>query len=83
MKEQELTKKANPDLIMKDLQNTQKMCQALMSTPHYRKIGEEGIFAIVEKAKSIGVSPMDALNGGLFYVQGKVEMTSGLMNQLI
>lgn len=71
------------EVMMKDLQNTQKMCQLLMSTPHYKNLGAHGIFAIVEKAKSIGVDPMDALNGGMYFVQGKVEMTSAMMNQLI
>lgn len=83
MKTQELVQKDNPELIVKDLQNTQKMCQALMATPHYRKMGAEGIFAIVEKSRSVGINPMDALNGGMYFVQGKVEMTSALMNQLI
>ena len=71
------------EVMMKDLQNTQKMCQLLMSTPHYKALGAHGIFAIVEKAKSIGVDPMDALNGGMYFVQGKVEMTSAMMNHLI
>jgi len=81
MKQELVVKDA--DVIMKDLQNTQKMCQMLMATPHYKRMGGEGIFAIVEKAKSIGVNPMDALNGGMYFVQGKVEMTAAMMNQLI
>ena len=71
------------EMMMTDIKNTQKMCQLLMESPHYKKMGSEGIFAIVEKARSIGVSPMDALNGGLYFVQGKVEMTSTMMNQMI
>ena len=71
------------DTMINDIQNTTKMCQILMQSPHYKKMGNEGIFAIVEKAKSIGVSPLDALNGGMYFVQGKVEMTSAMMNQLI
>lgn len=74
---------ATTDKFMQDLQNTQKMCAALMQTPHYRKMGPEGIFAIVEKAKSLGLNPMEALNGGLYYVKGKVEMTSATMGKLI
>lgn len=71
------------DAAIEEIQNTQKMCQMLMKTPHYQKIGAEGIFAIVEKAKSIGVSPLEALNGGMYYVKGKVELSAALMNQLI
>lgn len=65
------------------LEETQNLCQVLMRTPHYAKLGQEGIFAVVAKAKSLNVDPMDALNGGLYTVQGKVEMSSAMMNQLI
>lgn len=65
------------------LETTQKLCQALMKTPHYSKMGPEGIFAVVAKAKSLNVDPLDALNGGLYCIQGKVEMSSQMMNQLI
>lgn len=66
-----------------ELKETQQLCQMLMQTPHYKKIGVEGIYAIVQKAKSIGVDPLDALNGSFYFVQGKVEMTSTMMNDLI
>lgn len=65
------------------VQETMKLCQMLMKTPHYQKMGQEGIFAIVQKSKAVGVDPLDALNGGMFYVQGKVEMTATMMNDLI
>lgn len=71
------------DCVLTQIQNTQKLCANLMQSPHYKKMGSEGVFAIVEKAKSIGVSPLDALNGGMYYVQGKVELSSAMMNQLI
>jgi hypothetical protein len=73
----------NAEVMIKDLENTQKMCQMLMSTPHYKNLGSHGIFAIVEKSKSIGIDPIDTLNGGMYFVQGRVEMTSAMMNQLI
>lgn len=69
--------------ILKELENTQNMCQLLLKTPHYAKLGSAGIFAIVEKAKSMGINPMNALNGGFYFVQGKVEMTAAMMNELI
>jgi hypothetical protein len=78
----QLVLKENQDMMV-DIQNTQKMCQALMMSPHYKKMASEGVFAIVEKARSIGVNPLDALNGGMYYVQGKVEMSAAMMNQLI
>lgn len=58
-------------------------CVQLMKMPHFQKMGKEGIFAVIAKAKSLNVDPLDALNGGLYFVQGKVEMASALMNQLI
>lgn len=73
----------NPQVVMEDLNNTQKMCNALMQTPHYKKMGAEGIFAIVQKAKALKLNPMDALNGGMYCVQGKVEMSSNMMMTLI
>jgi len=78
-----VAKDKKADVLMQDMQDTQKMCQMLLQSPHYKKMGAEGIFAIVEKARSIGVSPTAALNGGMYYVQGKVEMSASTMNELI
>lgn len=71
------------ELELLDIQNTQKMCQLLIQSPHYKKMGSEGVFAIVEQAKAIGVSPVRALNGGMYFVRGKVEMSSRMMASLI
>ncbi len=65
------------------LETTQNLCQALMNTKHYAKMGSEGIFAIVAKSKSLNIDPLDALNGGLYFVQGKVEMSAQMMNTLV
>jgi hypothetical protein len=46
-------------------------------------MGAEGLYAIVQKAKSMGICPLDALNGGMFCVNGKVEMSAQMMNRLI
>lgn len=83
MKTLDIMKKEKSQDFLKDLQNTQKMCEALMMTPHYKKMGSEGIFAILEKARCMGIDPMEALNGGFYFVQGKVEMTAAMMNHLI
>jgi len=79
----EVTVKEDTQLMMAEIKNTQEMCRMLMQAPHYKRMGDEGIYAVVEKAKSIGVSPLEALNGGMYYVQGKVELTSAMMNHLI
>jgi len=71
------------DSYLSELKNTQEVCSLLMKTPHYSKMGQEGIFAIVETAKSLGIDPRQALGGGLYFVRGKVEMSARMMNALI
>lgn len=66
-----------------EVQQMQKLCDMLMTTKHYQKLGQDGVFAIVAKAKSLNVDPLDALNGGLYYVQGKVGMSTEMMAYLI
>src|SRR5690349_860128 len=78
---QELSLKSNS--VLAEIENTQKICSQLMRTPHYAKMGEAGIFAVVQKAKSIGMDTLDALNGGMYFVQGKVEMSGQSMLALI
>lgn len=68
---------------LQELSNTQELCQALLKTPHYAKMGMEGIFAIVQTAKSLNIDPMQALSGGLYYVKGRVEMSARMMNAII
>lgn len=69
--------------IFVDLDATKKLCQSLLQTPHYSKLGADGVFAVIETAKSLNVDPRQALGGGLYYVKGKVEMSARLMNALI
>lgn len=59
------------------------LAEALMKTKHYQQLGLDGVFAVIQKAKSLNISPLEALNGGLYYVQGRVEMSAQMMNQLI
>jgi len=66
-----------------ELKSTQELCNMLMKSPHYAKMGQEGIFAIATTAKSLGIDPVQALMGGLYFVKGKVEMTSRMMAALI
>jgi len=73
----------NFDAILKDVEVMQNMCANLMKTKHYQTMGEAGLFAIVQKAKSLNIHPLEALNGGLYFVQGKVGMSSEMMASLI
>lgn len=66
-----------------EIESTQKMCTMLMKTKHYAKMGEEGIFSILCKAKSMGLNPMDALNGQFYMVNGKLGMSAEMMASLI
>ncbi len=71
------------DTILRDVDTMTNMCATLMKTKHYQTMGEAGLFAIVQKAKSLNIHPLEALNGGLYYVQGKVGMSSEMMASLI
>ena len=69
--------------IVDDLKNTEMLVKQLMQTKHYAAMGEVGVYAIVHKARALGVNPIDALNGGLYVVSGKVGMSTELMASLI
>lgn len=69
--------------VIEDFNNTQELCMKLLKTKHYEKMGSEGVFAITQKAVSKGINPIEALNGGMYYVQGKVEMSAIMMADLI
>lgn len=71
------------DDVLAEIKSMHEICSTLMKTPHYAKIGHEGIFAIVATAKSLGIDPIQALGGGLYYVKGKVEMSSRMMAAVI
>jgi hypothetical protein len=81
--ENEMVKRDELDIAVSDIDKMSKLSRALMATKHYTKMGEAGVFAIVMKARSLGLNPMEALNGGMYYLDGKVEMSSTLMAKLI
>jgi hypothetical protein len=69
--------------LLQDIQNMRNLAETLMKTKHYQQLGSDGIFAVIQKAKSLNINPLEALNGGLYYVQGRVEMSAQMMNQMI
>jgi hypothetical protein len=73
----------NNEIMLSEIESTEKICTALLKSKHYEKIGRDGIFAIVQKAASLGIKPIEALNGGMYYVQGKVELSAITMARLI
>ena len=81
-KELVVSQEQNTD-IMIDIEQTQVAVRKLLQTKHYQALGEAGIFAIIQKAKSLKVNVMDALSGGLYFTNGKVGMSAEMMNTLI
>ncbi len=79
----ELTLTKNFNLNIKDLEDTQKMSEMLIKQKHYQKLGADGIFAVIQYAKSINADPLQCLNGGAFFVQGKIELSGQMMMSLI
>jgi len=71
------------ETMLADITSMQAICIKLMQTKHYQALGEVGIFAILQKAKSIGMNALDALSGGMYFVNGKVELSSNSMGSLI
>lgn len=65
------------------LQEFDEKVGSLLKLPYYAKMGRDGILAILAKSASLKIDPLEALNGGLYYVSGKVEMSAAMMNQLI
>lgn len=60
------------------------MAEQAVSSKMYRGIGEKaGVMMIMLAARELGISPMQALNGGLNIIQGKVEISARMMNALI
>lgn len=60
------------------------MAEQAVSSKMYKGIGEKaGVMMIMLSARELGISPMQALNGGLNIIQGKVEISARMMNALI
>lgn len=68
---------------LKQMEEINRFCESIMKVPHLSKMGRETVFMIVQKAKSIGVPVLDALNGSFYAVNGKIELSANAMNYLI
>ena len=78
-----LTKNNSSQLSIVDIEDIKKMAEALLKTGHYQKLGSAGIFAVIQMARSLGIDEIMALNGGLYPIDGKIEMEGKLMMALI
>lgn len=60
------------------------MAEHAVSSKMYKGIGEKaGVMMIMLSARELGVPAMQALNGGLNIIQGKVEISARMMSALI
>jgi hypothetical protein len=69
--------------LLEDIDQLQMAVRKLLQTKHYQALGEAGMFAVLQKAKSLKIDPVDALGGALYCLNGKVGMSAELMNTLI
>lgn len=60
------------------------MAEQAVSSKMYRGIGEKaGVMMIMLAARELNIPPMQALNGGLNIINGKVEISARMMSALI
>lgn len=60
------------------------MSEQAVSSKMYKGIGDKaGIMMIMLAARELGIPPMQALNGGINIIQGKVEISARMMSALI
>lgn len=73
----------NNEYFDKEIDSLKQTCIKLSQTAHYKDIGYDKIFPILVASKNLNIDPFLALEGGLYYVKGKVEMKAQLMNAII
>lgn len=74
-----------------ELQTYKVIAEVAASNQHWRKLGGNGtqesivatILSVMLLARELGVSPMQAISGGINNIQGKFEISARIMNQLI
>lgn len=60
------------------------MAEQAVTSKMYKPLGEKaGVMMIMLAARELGIPPMQALNGGLNIIQGKVEISAKMMNAMI
>lgn len=62
----------------------QAMAKAAHESGYYSKVGSEaGILSIMLLANELGIQPMQALSGGIWNINGKIEISARMMNMKI
>lgn len=74
-----------------ELKSYQIIATVASNNPYWRKVGGGGtpdqviatILSVMLLARELGISPIQAISGGINNIQGKFEISARLMNQLI
>lgn len=67
-----------------EFQTLQSISRMAATSGLYTTVGAESkILMILLAARELGISPMIALNGGIWNIQGKIEISARLMNSMI
>jgi hypothetical protein len=67
-----------------EFQTLKTMAQMAVVSGLYQGVGSEAkIMMVLLAARELGISPMIALNGGIWNIQGKIEISARLMNSMI
>jgi hypothetical protein len=68
----------------REVQTLQMIAKTAQASGLYTGVGGEAkIFMILLAAKELGIMPMQALNGGIYNIQGKVEISARMMTSMI
>jgi len=60
------------------------MANQAVASKMYRGVGDQaGVMMIMLAARELGIPPMQALNGGLHIIEGKVEISARMMSAMI
>jgi len=79
-----LPEKRNLVPAQNELATMQTVARNAASSGLYTGVGsEQKILMILLAARELGVPPMQALNGGIYNIQGKIEISARLMNSMI
>jgi len=60
-----------------------QVCETLRKLPAFQKYSDTDLITIVHAAQFLGLSPFVCLQGGLYSINGKVELSAAVMNRLI
>lgn len=74
-----------------ELQSYKMIAEVAASNPYWKKLGGGGsqdsivatILSVMLLARELGISPIQAISGGINNINGKFEISARLMNQLI